>query len=274
LCGDVEWEITAEPFQAFNCHCKICRKAHGSPFATYWFVSPDQFRWTGDTDTIVHYRSSQLVTRNFCGTCGSVVPYPGERKDYVVSPGGCHDDGKKSDCDIFVAHSAPWHDLSGDLPRYDEYPPETGYARVEEGPLVDGPEGVVRGSCMCDAIEFHMTEPFSVVQNCHCTRCRRGRAAAHATNGFTSMGGITFTRGEQHLKRYKVPDAQYFTQVFCDICGSKMPRIDAGRKIAVVPLGILDDDPGLKPQRHIFVADKARWHNISDELPVFEQGPV
>ena len=58
LCGSVTWEITTEPFQAFNCHCKLCRKAHGSAFGTYWFMRPDQFRWTGATNTIVHYRSS------------------------------------------------------------------------------------------------------------------------------------------------------------------------------------------------------------------------
>ena len=34
LCGSVTWEITTEPFQAFNCHCKLCRKAHGSAFGT------------------------------------------------------------------------------------------------------------------------------------------------------------------------------------------------------------------------------------------------
>ncbi len=274
LCGSVTWEITAEPFQAFNCHCKLCRKAHGTAFGTYWFVLPDQFHWTSDTETIVNYRSSHLLTRSFCGTCGSVVPCSSERRDQVVTPGGCHDEGKQSDCEIFVAHKAPWHDITSELPRHDDYPAYTGYARVEEGPAVDGPDGVVRGSCMCSAIEFHMTESFNMVQNCHCTRCRRARAAAHATNGFTSVSGVTFVRGEARLRSYKVPDAKYFTQVFCEICGSKMPRIDPGRDIAVIPLGILDDDPGMKPVRHIFVADKANWHEITDDLPVFQEGPV
>ena len=127
-------------------------------------MRPDQFRWTGATDTIAHYRSSHLLTRSFCGTCGSVVPYPSETKDLIVSLGGCHDHGRKSDCNIFVAHNAPWHDITGPLPRHDDYPPETGYPRVEEEPLPPGPEGVVRGSCMCGAVEFHLTEPFKVVQ--------------------------------------------------------------------------------------------------------------
>ena len=274
LCGSVTWKITAEPFQAFNCHCKLCRKAHGAAFGTYWFVHTDQFHWTSATDTIVRYRSSHLLTRSFCGSCGSVVPYPSEIRDYVVTPGGCHDDGRKSDCNIFVNHRAPWFEVTGDLPRHDDYPPETGYAHVEEGPADDAPEGVVRGSCMCGAIEFHMIEPFKVVHNCHCSRCRRARAAAHATNGFTSMGGIKFTVGEEHLKSYKLPEAKHFTQVFCDVCGSKMPRIDPGRQIAIIPLGILDDDPGAKPADHIFVASKAKWHEITDDLPVFQEGPI
>lgn len=273
LCGSVAWEITAEPCQAFNCHCKLCRKAHGTAFGTYWFVLPKEFHWTSGTDSIVNYRSSRSVTRSFCGTCGSVVPYPSRRRDLVVAPGGSHDDGKQSDCDIFVAYRAPWYDLCGNLPRHDHYPPESGYEGVAEPSLADGPDGVVRGSCLCGAIEFHMTEPFEMVQNCHCSRCRRARAAAHATNGFTAMSGVTFIKGEQYLKSYKQPDARYFTQVFCEICGSKMPRIDPDREIAVVPLGILDDDPGMKPVRHIYTADKAKWYEITDDLPVFEQGP-
>ena len=194
--------------------------------------------------SIAHYRSSHLLTRSFCGTCGSVVPYPSEARDHIVSLGGCHDRGKKSDCNIFVAHNAPWHDITGPLPRHDDYPPETGYPRVEEEPLPPGPEGVVRGSCMCGAIEFHLTEPFKLVHNCHCSRCRRARAAAHATNGLAAMDAVRFVRGEDHLKSYKLPEPMRFTQVFCDVCGSKMPRIDPDRGIAIVPLGALDDDRG------------------------------
>ena len=52
-----------------------------------------------------------------------------------------------------------------------------------------------------------------------------------------------------------------------------MPRIDTERKIAVVPLGALDDDPGIKPVDHIFAAYKAGWHEITDDLPTYEEGP-
>ena len=273
LCGSVTWELTAEPFAVYNCHCNMCQKVHGAAFGTYLFVRPDQIRWTSDTDSIVRYRSSEFLTRCSCDVCGSVVPYPSDDGETWVAPAGCHDRGKKADCNIFVADSAPWHEVTGDLPRHDAYPVESGLPSIDDKPLADGPEGVVRGSCLCGAIAVHVTEPFKVAYNCHCSRCRHARAAAHASNGFTSFDGVRFLRGEDHLKSYKIPEARYFTQVFCDVCSSAMPRLDAGRKVAVIPLGALDDDPGIKPVNHIFVADKAGWHEITDDLPTFEEAP-
>jgi hypothetical protein len=37
--------------------------------------------------------------------------------------------------------------------------------------------------------------------------------------------------------------------------------------------GVLDDDPGTREFRHAFVAQKAAWHRIADELPTFENRP-
>ena len=56
--------------------------------------------------------------------------------------------------------------------------------------------GGVRGGCLCGAIEFEVVAPFKVVHNCHCSRCRRARGAAHTTNGFTSMEGVIFFKGD------------------------------------------------------------------------------
>ena len=273
LCGSVTWELTGEPYAAYNCHCVMCQKIHGTAFGTYYFVRADQFRWTSDTDSVIHYRSSPAVTRSSCDNCGSVVPYSSEKRDVWVAPAGCHDEGKKADCNIFVVDSAPWHEVTGDLPRHDAYPTESGLPSVEGKVLADRPEGVVRGSCECGAIAFHITTPFKVAYNCHCSRCRRARAAAHASNGFTSFDGVRFLKGEDHLKSYKVPEARYFTQVFCDVCSSPMPRLDAERNVAVIPLGSLDYDPGIRPGDHIFVASKAGWHDITDDLTTHDEGP-
>ena len=139
--------------------------------------------------------------------------------------------------------------------------------------MVEVKPGIVRGSCLCGKVEFEVMEPFRVIYNCHCSRCRHARAAAHTTNGFTSNKGIRITLGEGHMKRYKLPTARFFTHVFCDVCGSGLPRIDHERQLAVVPLGALDDDPGMRPSDNIYVADKAGWYAITDNLPAHNEGP-
>ncbi len=273
LCGSVTCEVLAEPYAMYNCHCRMCQKVHGAAFGTYCFFRTDQIRWTSNKDTIIHYESSEYLVRSSCDLCGSVVPYANKEMDHWVAPGGCHDDMRKPDCNIFVVDNSPWHTINGHLPRHDAYPAESGIPGVEGLPVPKKAEGLVRGSCLCGVVTYQVTEPFKIAHNCHCSRCRYGRAAAHASNGFVSYDCIQFLSGEDRLKSYKVPDARYFTQVFCEVCSSLMPRRDAERGIAVVPLGSLDDDPEIKPVDHIFVGYKAGWHDITDDLPQYPEGP-
>ena len=273
LCGSVTWAFNGEPVRAYHCHCGMCRKAHGAAFGTYYYVAKADFCWTSDQDTVVGYASSPQLTRPFCGTCGSVVPGADSTGEYIFVPVGCHDEGPAPEAHICVAFKAPWYDITDGLTQHEIYPPGDNDAVYDDKVLPDAPEGVIRGSCLCGAIEFQVTEPFRAIHNCFCSRCRRARAAAHTTNGFTSLNGVRFTNGEHLLTRYKVPEARYFTHVFCSICGSGMPRLDEDRKIAVVPLGALDDDPGSKPQDNIDAASKARWYDITDDLPTYDERP-
>jgi hypothetical protein len=40
-----------------------------------------------------------------------------------------------------------------------------------------------------------------------------------------------------------------------------------------IALGTLDDDPGVRPESHIFVRSKAPWFEITDDLPQYEGYP-
>jgi len=274
LCGDVTWEFTGKPTGSYHCHCTMCRKAHGAAFGTYYFVSADRFRMSAGKDGVRHFQSSAEQTRSFCPVCGSVVPNQDSKGGFYFVPAGAHTDGPAIEAHIYVASKATWQRIADDLPQHETYPPGASSSVIAEKTRPPKPDDVVaRGSCLCEAVEFEMIEPFKIVHNCHCTRCRRARAAAFTTNGFTSMDGIRFLKGEDHLVLYKVPDAKFFTHAFCDICGSGLPRIDKQRKLAAIPLGALDDDPGQGPVDHIFVENKADWYEISDNLPQFSQGP-
>jgi hypothetical protein len=44
--------------------------------------------------------------------------------------------------------------------------------------------------------------------------------------------------------------------------------------VVLIPAGALDQDPGIRPQAHIYVGSKAAWFEITDELLRFEEMPV
>jgi hypothetical protein len=57
-------------------------------------------------------------------------------------------------------------------------------------------------------------------------------------------------------------------RTFCGDCGSSLLfRFDGLPDAVWVAAGTLDDDPGIRPDAHIFVASKACWYEIADALP-------
>ena len=275
LCGDVAWQVDGPVELMSHCHCSRCRKAHGAAFATYVRCKADHFRLTRGRERIVRFESSPGTFRPFCSRCGSVVPDGAPWDGHVGMPAGCLDDdpGVRPLAHIFVASKAPWWEIRDKLPRFDAYPPGFGGTVLADRPTPDPPGGAPRGSCLCGRVAYRVEAPATVVRNCHCGRCRKERSAAHATNLVTPADGVRFTHGAELLTEYKVPEARFFTHVFCRACGSSLPRIDRSRNLAVVPMGSLDDDPGARPSVHIFVASKAPWYEIPDDLPQHAEYP-
>ena len=63
-----------------------------------------------------------------------------------------------------------------------------------------------------------------------------------------------------------------FGWCFCGECGSSLAGTVKG-KVSTITLGTVEGNPGLKPGSHIFVGSKARWHDITDDLPQFDERP-
>ncbi|MFT3768168.1 MAG: GFA family protein [Minicystis sp.] len=289
LCGSVRWEVEGPIAQAdpasgdlmallsmSHCHCSRCRKAHGAPYATYLVVPEDRFRITEGREHIVRFPSSPQMFRPFCGTCGSVVPDGVAWNGIVGLPAGPFDDelGMVPRCHIFVASKAPWVTLPDDhLPRFDAYPKAFGGPVMETRPPLDPDTGNPRGSCLCGEVAYAITAPAIRCLTCHCSRCRKASSAAHQSGLVVPIDGLQFTRGEENLVTYKVPEARFFTHRFCKTCGSSMPRKLVERGIAAVPMGSLDDDPGVRPALHIHVGSRASWDVITDGLPQYQETP-
>jgi hypothetical protein len=274
LCGALEYEFTAPFDRMLHCHCSMCRKHHGAAFATFVSAPIAAFRWRKGEGAVSTYASSEQGKRFFCATCGSVAPTLMPEAGFAICAAGnlLGDPGVRPDLHMFAGSKAPWYTITDGLPQHEGYPPEFGGGTGIERPAAEHRRGVIGGSCLCGEIAYEIGEPLRML-NCHCSRCRRGRSAAHATNLAVKPDELRFTRGDPLIAEYKVPDARYFAVAFCKRCGAGVPRVSRERGFAVVPAGGLDADPGLRPQAHIFVASKASWFEITDDLPQFPEGP-
>ncbi len=272
LCGDVTWELEGPLRGMRHCHCSRCRKAHGSAYATYVGGPSRTFRLLGEQE-VVAWESTPGFFRRFCGRCGSVVPsVPVGDLAFVPAGNFDVDPGARPEMHLFVGSKAPWFELTDQLPRFDTFPADI------NGPIVPSsaslePSEATRGSCLCGGVAFVVRGEAVRCWNCHCTRCQRSRSAAFATNLVTKDDGVEFTRGADLVSEYKVPDARHYRHAFCRLCGSSAPRIDRARGMALVPMGSMDDDAGIRPTAHIFAGAKAPWDALTDALPRYDEYP-
>ena len=275
LCGRVAWETSGGLDFMTHCHCRRCRKAHGALFATGLMAPVDSFRLVRGAEDVARYESSPGIFRPFCRHCGSVVASGDVFQGLVTVPAGPLDDdpGVRPVAHIFIASKASFTVIRDELPKFDAFPPGIDATVLPDLPERGKPGGAPRGSCLCGDVTFDLEGTPVRAHHCHCSRCRKARGAAHASNLFYGIDCVRFTEGVDAIVDYKLPEARFFGQSFCRRCGSPVPRLDRIRKIAVVPMGSLDDDPGEHPARHIFVASKAPWHTITDDLPQFDQRP-
>jgi hypothetical protein len=271
LCGDVAFEIDGPAATLSHCHCGMCRKTHGTAFASFVSVPDESFRWLRGQEKVRSRDSSPGNARPFCPRCGSVVPGAAHAGVRYVPAGLLDDDPKIAPlAHIFVASKAPWHEIADAVPRFDEFPP--GYGSGLPGArATEAAPGVVRGACLCGAVAYEVDAPLEgVIVCCHCSRCRKARAAAHATNFFAPQARFRWLRGADRVDSYKVPEAERSRSVLPRL-RLGMPRANPLSQMAVIPAGSFEDDPGVREGAHIFVASKAPWYAIEDALPQYSE---
>ena len=128
------------------------------------------------------------------------------------------------------------------------------------------------GSCLCGGVRYEIRPPFMFFHYCHCSRCRKSSGTAHSANIFLKVEQFSWIRGEELVKRFELPEAQYYCTGFCATCGSSLPWLSRNGKYVLVPAGTLDEDPQSTPQRNIYSASRAPWYADVSSLATFDEG--
>jgi hypothetical protein len=139
----------------------------------------------------------------------------------------------------------------------------------------------IRGSCLCGRIKFEITGPLLSPLNCHCSQCRKQHGAAFRSRVRVAAKDFRWLEGEHLIKFYESPRG--YQRGFCGECGSPIinragPNWKPPAEFPVsapqygIALAVVDDPP-VQPECHTFVASKAPWFEITDQLPQYDGYP-
>jgi len=126
---------------------------------------------------------------------------------------------------------------------------------------------MVRGSCLCGGVQFE-ARAVPLIALCHCSMCRKACGGAFEAGAIVPTADFRLTAGADRIQDYESSPGTH--RPFCRVCGSRVPSDSGDGTHTFVPAGLLDDDPGVRPALHTFVASRAPWWEIHDELPQFE----
>jgi len=124
----------------------------------------------------------------------------------------------------------------------------------------------ITGGCLCGKITYKCKADFRYFHLCHCKQCQKSTGSAHRANVFTDEVNLSWLSGVDLIKRYDVP-GRAISNAFCTECGSALPYLSLAQKIYVVPVGTLDEPPGIDADAQIFWDERADWveHSYSEE---------
>ncbi len=127
------------------------------------------------------------------------------------------------------------------------------------------------GNCLCGEVRWSYGAPFSAMLHCHCSLCRKQHGSLFVTFYSGPLATFHWRGGTEKIVTWRSSDQGQ--RSFCSVCGGKVPAVDAQAQRVFLPAGSFDQEPGIRPQMHIFVGSKSAFTQIADGLPQHEAFP-
>jgi hypothetical protein len=136
---------------------------------------------------------------------------------------------------------------------------------------------MIRGGCLCGGVRFEIDRAAGPFELCHCSRCRKVSGSAFMAGLGVLRKDFRFLQGEDLVRTYDAPIREKppaYRSSFCGRCGSPVPDPTSDSPWLEIAAGALDDDPQLRPDRHIMVDLKSPWFEIADSLPQLDRAAL
>jgi hypothetical protein len=123
---------------------------------------------------------------------------------------------------------------------------------------------VKTGSCLlCGGVSFVVTGTLAAPDACQCVQFRK-----HSGHYFASTNvprSALVITGQENLSWYQ--SSAKVRRGFCSTCGSSLFWDPPARDWIAIAMGAFDTPTSTHLEKHIFVAEKGDYYEISDDLP-------
>lgn len=123
------------------------------------------------------------------------------------------------------------------------------------------------GSCLCGGVTFSIDGELAPPSVCHCGQCRKQSGHVWSSTHIPASALTLIT--DETLQWYAASSTA--KRGFCGTCGSFLFWKHNEEASISVSMGALAEPTGLKLAKHIFVADKGDYYDITDDLPQHAQ---
>jgi len=138
LCGEVQFALSGELPDLYQCHCSLCRKVSGSSANAAFVIDLEQLSWIEGEELVQKYQSDTGYKSHFCSRCGSPLPNLTANDSAWWVPVGLleYGEGLRVGAHLFVGSRAPWDVIVDSGEHFDEMPDDETLAGLLRHPVV------------------------------------------------------------------------------------------------------------------------------------------
>jgi hypothetical protein len=109
---------------------------------------------------------------------------------------------------------------------------------------------------MC-AVEYEIDSIDMPIGHCHCRTCRKAHAAPFAPTAGVICEHFRWLKAQDKLSFFESSPGKL--RHFCSVCGSHLVAERLNQAHVIVRVATLDEDPGTKPEMHIWTSHDIPW---------------
>jgi hypothetical protein len=137
LCGGVQFALSGELPDLYQCHCSLCRQVSGSSSNAAFVIDLAQLSWIEGEELVQKYESDTGYKSHFCSRCGSPLPNLTANDSAWWVPVGLleHGEGLRVGAHLYVGSRAPWDVIVDSGEHFDEMPDDETLADLLRHPV-------------------------------------------------------------------------------------------------------------------------------------------